>query len=190
MTNSSEKLYIKNMVCDRCSMVVRQELAKLGIEPLSVTLGEVQLAEQLNSEQRQQIRQSMQAVGFELIDDKRSKTIEQIKNAIIDLVHNNKRLNSNLSEYLATQIGRDYAYQSHLFSDIEGTTIEQYFIHQKIEKVKELLVYDELTLSQIAYSLDYSSVAHLSNQFKKVTGLTPSHFKKIGDKRRTPIDRV
>jgi YesN/AraC family two-component response regulator len=189
-SNDSEILYIKNMVCDRCSMVVKQELAKLGIHPLSVTLGEVQLTDQPAAEQREQIRQSMLAVGFELIDDKRSKTIEQIKNAIIDLVHNHKKLNSNLSDYLASQIGRDYAYQSHLFSEIEGTTIEQYFIHQKIEKVKELLVYDELTLSQIAYTLDYSSVAHLSNQFKKVTGLTPSHFKKIGDKKRTPIDRV
>src|SRR5215203_2058890 len=127
---ASEKLYIKNMVCDRCSMVVKQELNKLGIQPVSVILGEAEIPQKLTSEQREQIRLSMRAVGFELIDDKRSKIIEQIKKAIIALVHNQTKLKGNLSDYLGEQIGRDYTYQSHLFSDIEGTTIEQYFIHQ------------------------------------------------------------
>jgi AraC-like DNA-binding protein len=186
----TERLYIKNMVCDRCSMVVNQELEKLGFKPEIVKLGEVRLAKKPSVQQREEIRQALSAVGFELIDDKRSRTIEQIKAAIIEVIHRHKKLSKNLSDYLAEQVGRDYAYQSNLFSEVEGTTIEQYYIHQKIEKVKELLVYDELNLSQIADELGYSSVAHLSNQFKKVTGLTPSHFKKIGDSKRTPIDRV
>ncbi len=188
--NIAERLYIKNMVCDRCSMVVDQEFQKLGLHPTSITLGEVQLAEKLTSDQLNDIRKVLANVGFQLIDDKRSRMIEQVKAAIIDIVQHHKKLKTNLSDYLAEEIGRDYAYQSSLFSEVEGTTIEQYYIHQKIEKVKELLVYDELTLSQIAYELGYSSVAHLSNQFKKVTGLTPSHFKKIGQDKRKPIDRV
>ncbi len=193
--NSSTKsqadiLHIKNMVCNRCVMVVQQELEKLGIFPLVVTLGEVRLAEKPSAERLDIIRSSLSAVGFELIDDRKSMLIEQVKGLIIDVVHRHKKLKTNLSDYLAMEIGKDYSHISNLFSDVEGTTIEQYVIHQKIEKVKELLVYDELTLSQIAYEMHYSSVAHLSNQFKKITGLTPSHFKKIKDNKRTPIDQV
>lgn len=184
------KLYIKNMVCHRCVIVVEQELEKFGIKPVSTRLGEVNLAERPKPEQLHEIRNALSAVGFELIDDRKSKLIEQIKNLIIDVVHHQKKLKINLSDYLAEQIGKDYSYLSALFPDVEGTTIEQYTIHQRIERVKELLVYDELTLSQIAYEMGYSSVAHLSNQFKKVTGLTPSHFKKIRENKRIPIDKV
>jgi len=190
MESATHKLYIRNMVCDRCTIVVGQELEKLGIAPSSIALGEVILRDEPTPSLLSEIRGALARVGFGLIDDKKSRTIEQIRNAIIDVVQHQKKLKTNLSDYLAEQIGRDYAYLSTLFSEVEGTTIEQFYIHQKIEKVKELLVYDELNLSQIAYALGYSSVAHLSNQFKKVTGLTPSHFKKIGDNKRIPIDKV
>jgi len=185
-----ERLYIKNMVCSRCIIVVQQELEKLGITPLAIDLGEVRLKEKPAPGQLEKIRTSLSAVGFELIDDKKSRLIEQIKSVLIDVVHHQKKLKTNLSDYLAEQIGKDYSFQSNLFSEVEGTTIEQYFIHQKIERVKELLVYDELTLGEIAYEMRYSSIAHLSNQFKKVTGLTPSHFKKIKENKRTPIDQI
>jgi AraC-like DNA-binding protein len=184
------KLYIKNMVCHRCIIVVQQELDKLGIKPASVRLGEVDLVENPTPELLANIRTALSAVGFELIDDRKSRLIERIKSTIIDVVHHQKKLKTNLSDYLAEEIGKDYSHLSSLFSEVEGTTIEQYAIHQRIERVKELLVYNELTLSQIAYEMGYSSVAHLSNQFKKVTGLTPSHFKKIRDNKRIPIDRV
>lgn len=186
----SFKIHVKHMVCDRCSMVVIQELQKLGIHPSKVVLGEIELPNQPDTLQLEAIRESLGAVGFEIIDDKKSRIIEQIKSAIIDVVQHQKKIRTNLSDYLAEHVGKDYSYLSNLFSDVEGTTIEQYYIHQKIEKVKELLVYDELTLSEIAYELGYSSVAHLSNQFKKVTGLTPSYFKKIGASKRTPLDKV
>lgn len=184
------KLFVKNMVCDRCSMVVRQELEKIGLKPLHVALGEITLEQPPSAENLSRLSHSLSSVGFSLIDDKKSRTIEQIKNAIIDVVHHGRKLTTNLSDYLVQQIGRDYSYLSNLFSEVEGTTIEQYYIHQKIERVKELLVYGELTLSQIASDLGYSSVAHLSNQFKKVTGLTPSHFKQVKDDKRKPIDKV
>jgi len=187
---NAETLHIKNMVCNRCVMVVQQELEKLGIIPLAVTLGEVRLAERPSLEMVEHLRSSLSAVGFELIDDKKSRLIEQVIGLIIDLVHHQKKLKTNLSDYLAMEIGKDYSYISNLFSEVAGTTIEQYVIHQKIERVKELLVYDELTLSEIAHEMYYSSVAHLSNQFKKITGLTPSHFKKIKDNKRTPIDQL
>src|SRR5690606_36069809 len=133
----------------------------------------------------------LQTLGFELIDDKRSRQIMQIKSAIIDLVHQrNNSIKINLSNYVSNKLNHDYTYLSNLFSEVEGTTIEKYFIAQKIEKVKELLVYDELSLSEISFQLNYSSVAYLSNQFKKVTGLTPSHFKQIRADKRKPLDKV
>ena len=184
------KLFIKNMVCDRCSMVVRQELEKIGMKPLHVALGEVTLGEAPSPDSLNKISDSLSSVGFSLIDDKRSVTIEHIRKAIIDVVHHGRELKTNLSDYLSQLIGRDYSYLSNLFSEVEGTTIEQFFIHQKIERAKELLVYGELTLSQIAVELGYSSVAHLSNQFKKVTGLTPSHFRKVKENKRTPLDKI
>ena len=184
-------LYIKNMVCNRCIMVVVSELKRLGFNPLSVTLGEAVLDHQLTNKEKEKVRNSFESLGFELIDDKKSCLIEHIKNLIINLVHHNSdHLKINLSDYLGHQLHVDYNYLSSMFSEIEGSTIEKYFIAQKIEKVKELLVYDELTLSQIADKLNYSSVAHLSSQFKKVTGLTPSHFKQIGENKRKPLDKV
>lgn len=185
------KLHIKNMVCSRCKMVVAAELEKLGYHAAHVELGEATLDKDLTRGDTARIDQALQAVGFSLIDDKRSRLIQRIKTLIVELVHQrNSALKSNLSDYLAEQLHHDYPYLSGLFSEVEGTTIEKYFIAQKIERVKELLVYNELTLSEIADQLHYSSVAHLSNQFKKVTGLTPSHFKQVGDARRKALDEV
>ena len=186
-----EKLYIKNMVCNRCIMVVKSELEKLGISPSSIILGEVTLSGGLSPQQKDALSKKLEGLGFALIDDRRARLIEQIKNAIIELVHyNNNDLKVNLSDYISEKLHHDYNYISNLFSEIEGTTIEKYFIAQKIERVKELLVYDELTLNEIAFKLNYSSVAHLSSQFKKVTGLTPSYFKQIKTNKRKPLDEV
>ena len=169
------KLFIKNMVCSRCKMVVRSELEKLGLHLLAVDLGVVEIAADLEGFQRQDIHAVLQKFGFALLDDKKSVIIERVKNLIVDLVQNkNNQLKTNLSDFLSKELNHDYTYITNLFTQVEGTTIEQYFIAQKIEKVTELLVYDELTLSEIAYQLNYSSVSHLSKQFKKVTGLTPS----------------
>lgn len=182
---------MKNMVCDRCIMVVESELEKLGIETKSVKLGEVITVHELESEERKRLETSLESVGFEVIDNKKGRIIEQIKNVVIDVVHyQNNDVKTNLSDILSERLNLDYNYLSNLFSEVEGTTIEKYFISQKIEKVKELLVYDELSLSEIAYRLNYSSVAYLSNQFKKVTGLTPSHFKQIKEDKRKPLDKV
>ncbi len=179
------------MVCNRCNMVVQSELEKLGLNPLKVSLGEVELDRDLTDDEKQRLSDVLESLGFSLIDDKKSRLIEQIKTNIVELVHyDNNDLKINLSDYLSSKIHHDYNYISNIFSEVEGTTIEKYFIAQKIEKVKELLVYDELTLSEIAYQLNYSSVAHLSAQFKKITGLTPSHFKNIGMDRRKPLDKV
>lgn len=186
-----KNLYIKNMVCNRCILVVKNELEKLGVKASLISLGEIKLQEDLTENQKKQFSGTLHELGFELIDDKKSRLIEQIKTIIIELVHyNNSDLKVNLSDFLAERIYHDYNYISNLFSEVEGTTIEKFFIAQKIERVKELLVYDELTLSEIAYQLNYSSVAHLSNQFKKVTGLTPSYFKQIGMERRKPLGEV
>lgn len=186
-----EKLYIKNMVCNRCIMVVKSELEKLRISPVSIILGEVTLSGGLSPQQKDALSKKLEGLGFALIDDRRAHLIEQIKNAIIELVHyNNNDLKVNLSDYISDKLHHDYNYISNLFSEIEDTTIEKYFIAQKIERVKELLVYDELTLNEIAFKLNYSSVAHLSSQFKKVTGLTSSHFKQIKTTKRKPLDEV
>ena len=185
------KLYIKNMVCNRCLLVVKNELEKLGVPVKNLMLGEVELDREISDTEKNTIHQHLQTFGFEVIDDKKSRLIGQIKSLIIELVHHqNSELRSNLSDFLRDKLHHDYSYLSNLFSDVEGTTIEKYYIAQKIEKVKELLVYDELSLGEIAFQLNYSSVAHLSNQFKKVTGLTPSHFKNIKSARRKPLDEV
>jgi len=179
------------MVCHRCRMVVKQELEKQGLHALTVELGEVELSDSISDTQRKQLNTALEQLGFELIDDKKSKIIERIKTLIVELVHQRDNdINTNLSDYLVAQLHHDYHYLSNLFSEVEGTTIEKYFIAQKIEKVKELLVYDELSLSEIAFQLNYSSVAYLSSQFKKVTGLTPSHFKTIKGNKRKSLDEV
>jgi len=179
------------MVCNRCIMVVQQVLDKLGLKAKNVKLGEVTLDADLSNVEKDTLDKALTSMGFELIDDKKSRLIEKIKTIIIDLVHyQNGEIKYNLSEMLSKEMQHDYHYLSNLFSEVEGTTIEKYFIAQKIEKVKELLVYDELSLSEIAFRLQYSSVAYLSNQFKKVTGLTPSYFKQIKADKRKPLDEV
>lgn len=186
-----ETLHIKNMVCNRCTRVVQASLEKLGMHPLSVELGQATLAHRLTEEERETVRRELESWGFELIDDKRSLLVEQIKNAIIELVHyKGESPRTNLSDYLADKLHRDYGTLSKLFSETMHTTIEKYWIAQKIERAKELLVYDELTLNEIADELGYSSAAYLSTQFKSVTGLTPGYFKKIKENRRKPLDRV
>lgn len=183
------KIYIKNMVCSRCKMVVKSELEQLGLSLLSVDLGEIETAEAITETQKTAIQNQLKPLGFELIDDKKSKIIDKIKTLIIDLVHNkNNDINVNLSEYLSSQIAQDYSTLSNLFSEVENTSIEKYFINQKIEKVKELLMYDEMTLSEIAYQLNYSSVSYLSNQFKKITGFSPTYFKQLKNKKRKQIE--
>lgn len=179
------------MVCNRCILVVQNELDKLGIVANNIKLGEITLEKDLTTTEREALENVLDPLGFEVIDDKKSRMIEKIKNVIIDLVHHQDNdAKTNLSDVLSDALHHDYNYLSNLFSDIEGTTIEKYFIAQKVEKIKELLVYDELSLSEIADRMNYSSVAYLSNQFKKVTGLTPSHFKQIREDKRKPLDKV
>ncbi len=179
------------MVCNRCIMAVKNELEKFGHQPLHITLGEVLLSNEMTDNEKEIFSQQLKTLGFEMIDDKKSRIIGQIKSSIIEIVHHqNGDLKSNLSDYLSDRLHHDYTYLSNLFSETEGTTIEKYFITQKIEKVKELLVYDELSLSEIAAKMNYSSVAYLSNQFKKVTGLTPTYFKNIKESKRRPLDEL
>lgn len=188
-------LYIKNMVCNRCILVVNQELEKLGLHPEKISLGEVELKEDhLSQDIINQLDSSLISLGFERMDDRKAKLIESIKNKVINLIHHSdpKSRKFNWSTLLAEALNHDYSYLSSLFSSVEGITLEQYIIRQKIERVKELLFYDELNLSEIADTLGYSSVAHLSSQFKKVTGLTPSELKKSRsiDHDRKSIDSV
>lgn len=185
------KLFIKNMVCIRCEMVVKSELEKLGLKYISVRIGEVEIKAEFTLEQRGLLNIALKKSGLELLDDKKSMLVEKIKNVIIELVHYTEdQLKENLSEYLTKKLNYDYTYLANLFSEVKGTTIEQFFIAHRIERVKELLVYDELNLTEIADKLHYSSVAHLCKQFKKVTGLTPSHFKQLKNKRRGTLDNV
>ena len=179
------------MVCIRCKMVVKSELEKLGLHYISVELGEVKILENISPEQLSQFDEGLKKSGLELMDDKKSMLIEKIKNCIVELVHySDEQIKVNLSDYLSEKLNFDYTYLANLFSEVQGTTIEKFFIAHKIEKAKELLVYDELNLTEIADKLHYSSVAHLSNQFKKITGLTPSHFKKLKHKRRIALEDV
>ncbi|WP_233209682.1 AraC family transcriptional regulator [Flavobacterium sp. 9] len=172
-------------------MVVKSEFEKLGLHTISVELGEVELQDDITDSQKEILLKNLQALGFDFIDDKKSKTIEKIKNIIVDLVHHkNNDLKINLSDYLVENLNQDYSTLSNLFSEIENTTIEKYFISQKIEKVKELLIYNEHSLSEIADMLNYSNVAHLSNQFKKITGFTPTYFKQLKDKKRIQIENL
>ena len=186
-------LYIKHMVCGRCKRVVRDILEELGIEVLRVELGEVETGEFPTTVSMEQIRQVLADNDFELLEDRKTVVVEQIKALIVNEVHHNQRdrpEHQNLSDFLTQKIGYDYSYLSHLFSAIEGMTIEKYVIAQKIEKVKEYLLYGELTLSEIAWRLGYSSTQHLSNQFKQVVGLTPGDFKRTRLTYRTEIDKV
>jgi AraC family transcriptional regulator len=181
------------MVCDRCIKVVREELEKLSLDVRSIKLGEATVAARKGQPDIEAIRVVLRKNGFELIDDKRVRIVEKIKNAIITLIHHAGEQDTSKikdSVYISQKVGKDYHYLSMLFSSMEGITIEKYIILQKIERVKELLKYDELTLSEIAYKMGYSSVAHLSNQFKKVTGLSASQYKLLQENDRKPIDLV
>jgi AraC-like DNA-binding protein len=173
-------------------MVVKAELEKLDLHPVTIDLGEVVIEEkELQKEQESRLSDVLKNVGFELIDDRRSKLIERLKTFIIDTIHyKDEQPKKNFSELLSQHLRHDYSYLSNLFSQVEGITIEQYIINQKIEKVKELLLYDELSLSQIAFQLGYSSTAHLSAQFKKLLGFTPSEFKRLGRESRKSLDDV
>jgi AraC-like DNA-binding protein len=179
------------MVSIRCKTVVKEVLKKLGLHYVIVNFGEIEILEELSAVQREQFKIALQKSGLELMDDKKAILIEKIKNVIIEMVHYTKEpLKINFSNFLADKLQHDYTYLSNLFSEVVGITIEHFIIAHKIERVKELIVYDELNLTQISYLLNYSSVSHLSNQFKKVTGLTPTHFKKLKQKRHGGLEDV
>lgn len=185
------KIYIKNMVCTRCKMLVEAELGAMGIHNAIVSLGEVEIKDEVTITQHEHLRESLHKSGLEVMDDKRSMLIEKIRNVVIQLVHHSdEQLKMNFSVFLSDKLGYDYTYLANIFSAVQGITIEKFLIAHKIERVKELLVYDELNLTQIAEKLHYSSVSHLSNQFKKITGLTPSHFRQMQGSRRTNLENV
>ena len=172
-------------------MVVKEELIKLGLHVVAIELGEAEVLEKISTTQHDQLKATLLKLGLELMDDKKSVLIQQIKTVIVELVHYSKEpLLIKFSEFLSQKLNYDYTYLANLFSEVQGTTIEKFFITHKIERVKELLIYDELNLTQIAYLMHYSSVSHLSAQFKKVTGLTPSHFRQLKDKRRSLLEDV
>jgi len=179
------------MVSTRCKMAVKEELKKLGLHFILVDLGEVEIMENISTEQREKLKAGLLNSGLELMDDKRAVLIEKIKNTIIEMVHHSDELiKVNFSEFLSEKLNHDYTYLANLFSEVQGTTIEHFIISHKVEPIKELIIYDELNITEIAWKMNYSSVAHLSNQFKKVTGLSPSHFKQLKDKRRRPIEEI
>jgi AraC-like DNA-binding protein len=185
------KLHIKYMVSNRCKMVVKEELKKIGLHFIVVDLGEVEIMEDITDEQREQLKAGLLQSGLELIGDKKSILIEKIKTTIIEMVHHSEEMPKvNVSDYLSEKLNHGSNYLANLFSEVQGTTIQQFIISHKIERVKELIIYGELNLTEIAWKMNYSSVAHLSNQFKKVTGLTPTHFKNLKDKRRFPIEEI
>jgi AraC-like DNA-binding protein len=185
-------LYIKNMVCQRCIQAVKAETEKLGIRNADITLGQIHFPEtQPDTQVMEILKSALYNLGFEIIDDKKSRLIERVKTIVIEKIHHNDgELRNNWSEIIAGELHYEYNYISNLFSSIEGITIEQYIIRQKVEKIKELLFYDELTLSEIAFRLGYSSGAYLTNQFKKITGMTPGQFRKLLSKNRNAIDQL
>jgi len=185
------KLYIKYMVSTRCKLAVKEVLKKLGLHFVMVDLGEIDIMEDITDEQREVLRVELHNVGLELMDNKRAVLIEKIKNVIIEMVHYSDELPKvNYSDYISEKLNHDYTYLSNIFSEVKGITIQQFIITHKVERIKELLLYDELNLTEISYKMNYSSVAHLSNQFKKITGLTPSHYKQLKDNKRISIEEI
>lgn len=185
------KLYVKYMVSLRCKLMVKEELKKIGLHSTAIDLGVVEIPEDISDEQRLKLRESLLKSGLELLDDNKSILIERIKNVITELIHYSDKLPSqNYSAYISEKLNYDYTYLSNIFSEVKGITIQQFIILNKIERVKELLLYDELNLTEISYKLHYSSVAHLSNQFKKITGLTPSYFKKMKKARMSNLESL
>ncbi len=185
------KLYVKYMVSLRCKMMVKEELKKLGLHYVIIDLGMVEILEDISDAQRESLRANLLASGLVLLDNKKSILIEKIKSVIIDLIHYSDEMpKMNYSDYISEKLGYDYTYLANIFSEVKGITIQQFIIVHKIEKVKELLLYDELNLTEIAYKLHYSSVAHLSNQFKKITGLSPSFYKQLKQRRKDNLEHV
>lgn len=179
------------MVSNRCKLAVKTELKKLGLHYVLLELGEVDIMEELTESQRVELKAALLALGLDLMDDKKSILIERIKTIIIEMIHHtNEDLKINFSTFLSKKLDHNYSYIANIFSEVQGITIEQYIILQKVERIKELIIYNELNITEIAWKMNYSSVAHLSNQFKKVTGLSPSHFKQLKDKRRSPIEEI
>lgn len=179
------------MVSTRCKMAVKEELKKLGLHFIVVELGEVEVMENITADQREKLKTGLLDAGLELMDDKRAVLIEKIKNIIVEMVHYaDEPIKVNFSDYLSDKLKHDYTYLANLFSEVQGSTIEHFIIDHKIERIKELIIYDELNITEIAWKMNYSSVAHLSNQFKKVTGLSPSHFKQLKVKRRNQIEDI
>lgn len=179
------------MVSNRCKMAVKEELKKLGLHYIVVDLGEVDIMENISMEKRAILKANLLNSGLELMDDKKAMLIEKIKTVIIEMVHHSDEIiKVNFSDYLSEKMNHDYTYLSNLFSEVQGTTIEHFIISHKTERIKELIIYGELNITEIAWKMGYSSVAHLSSQFKKVTGLSPSHFKQMKDKRRSPIEEI
>jgi AraC-like DNA-binding protein len=185
------KLFLKYMVSIRCKMLVKAELEKMSLHYKTVELGEAEIEENISQAQWNKLNTNLKKSGIELMDDKKSILMERIKNVIVELVHySDEQLEINFSDYLSKKLNHDYTYLANLFSEMQGITIEHFHIMHKIERVKELLIYDELSLTEIAWKMGYSSVSHLSTQFKKITGLTPSFFKKIKDKKRSTLEDV
>lgn len=179
------------MVSNRCKMAVKEELKKLGLHFIVVDLGEVEIMENMTPAQQEQLQRALLVSGLEIMDDKRAVLIERVKTVIMEMIHHSDESpKMNYSDFISEKLNYDYTYLSNLFSEVKGITIQQFIIIHKIERVKELLLYDELSLTEISYKLHYSSVAHLSNQFKKVTGLSPSVFKQLKNKRRSPIEEI
>lgn len=185
------KLFIKYMVSQRCKMVVKEELKKMGLHYMVVDLGEVEIMETLQDAQWQILKEALMVSGLELMDDKRTILIEKIIHVIMEMIHVSDELPIiNYSNHISDKLNYDYTYLSNLFTEIKGITIQQFIILHKIEKIKELIIYGEMNITEIAWKMNYSSVAHLSNQFKKITGFSPTHFKQLKQKRRTPIEEI
>jgi AraC-like DNA-binding protein len=185
------KLFIKYMVSIRCKMIVKDALKKMDLHYINVDLGEAEIMEEITPQQREQLKRTLLCAGLELMDDKKAILISKIKGVIIEMVHYmDEPIKTNFSDYLTEKLNYDYTYLANIFSEVTGITIEHFIIAHKIERAKELLIYDELNLTEIAYKLNYSSVAHLSTQFKKVTGLTPTFFKQLKSKKRSTLEHL
>ena len=185
------KLYIKNMVSNTCRLVVKDALNKLNLHYIMVNLGEAEIMENISKKQREELKETLLKMGLELMNDNRTILIEKVKNTIVEMVHfADDMIKVNFSDYLSRKLDYDYTYLSNLFSEMQGTNIQHFILLHKAERVKELITYNELTISEIAYKMNYSSVAHLSNQFKKITGFSPSHFKQLRVKRRSVIESI
>jgi len=185
------KLYIKHMVSLRCKMMVKNELKRLGLRYVVVELGMVEMLEDITEKQRQQLKENLSKSGLELMENKKAILIEKIKSLVIEMIHYSDEFpKQNYSDYISQKLGYDYTYLANTFSEVKGVTLQQFIITHKIERVKELILYDELNLTEISYKLHYSSVAHLSNQFKKITGLSPSFFKQLKEKRQGNLENL